>query len=60
MLRKEAIKIMKGERPDINTGTAAQVAPLEKDAKAAVKGAIVHISQVTRLGLVCPLNMDRT
>ena len=50
---------MKGEKPDMKTGTAAQVASLEKAAKAAVKGAIVHISQVTRLGLVCPLNMER-
>ena len=59
MFRKEAVRISKGDRPDINTGTAAHVAPLEKEAEVAVKGAIVHINQVTRLGLVCPLNIDR-
>ena len=56
---KEANRIRNGEKPDINTGTAVQVAPLENAAQAAVKDAIVHINQVTRLGLVCPLNMDR-
>ena len=59
MLREEANRIRKGERPDINTGTAVQVAPLDKEAKVAVKGAMVHINHVTRLGLVCPLNIER-
>ena len=59
MLREEASRIRNGESPDMKTGTAAQVAPLEKAAKVAVKGAIVHISQVTRLGLVCPFNIER-
>lgn len=55
---KEANRIRNGEKPEINTGTVAQVAPFEKAAQAAVKDAIVHINQVTRLGLVCPLNID--
>jgi hypothetical protein len=43
----------------MNTGMTAQVTPLETDAAVAMSGAIAHISQVTLLGIVSPLNIDR-
>jgi hypothetical protein len=57
---KEADKIRNGEKPDINTGKAAQPTPLENAAAAAMKGAIDHISQETLFGLAPPLNIERT
>ena len=59
MLKKEAEKISKGPKPDMKTGIAAQLAPLETEAAVATNGAIHHINQVTLFGLVCPLNIER-
>ena len=59
MLKNEAVRIKNGPKPDMKTGTTAQLNPVEADAAVATKGAMHHISQVTLLGLVCPLNIER-
>jgi hypothetical protein len=50
---------MKGANPAINTGITAKSVPIETDAAVATKGATDHISHVTLLGLVWPLNIER-
>ena len=56
----EAVNIRRGERPDMNTGKAAQPTPLDVAAAVAMKGAIDHISQDTLFGFAPPLNIERT
>ncbi len=58
-MKNDAVKIMRGENPDMNTGRTAQPTPSETAAAAAVKGATDHISHVTLLGLVFDLNIER-
>lgn len=58
-MRNEAVNIINGETPDINTGKTAQVTPTEKEAAVAINGAIDHINQVTLFGIVWPLNIER-
>jgi hypothetical protein len=59
LLKKEAVNMRKGEKPDMKTGITAKLGPLESEAAVAMKGATIHMNQVTLLGLVFPLNMER-
>ena len=59
LLKNDAVKIRKGENPAMNTGITAQPTPLDTAAAVATKGATDHMNQLTLLGLVCPLNMER-
>jgi len=59
LVRKEAEKISSGENPDIKTGKVAHPTFLDVEAAKAIKGAIAHMSQVTRFGLVLALNIER-
>ncbi len=43
----------------MSTGTTAKPTPSETAAAVAMKGATDHINQVTLLGIVLPLNMER-
>ncbi len=59
LLKKEAVKIRNGANPAMNTGITAKPTPLDTAAAVATNGATDHINQLTLLGLVCPLNMER-
>jgi hypothetical protein len=58
-VKNDEIKISSGQKPDIKTGSTAQSTPFETAAAVAISGAIDHISQVTLLGNVSPLNIER-
>jgi hypothetical protein len=57
--KKETVKIRIGEKPAMNTGKTAQPTPLDMAAVVAINGAMAHMSQGTRFGLVPPLNIER-
>jgi hypothetical protein len=58
-VKNEAVNIRRGENPDMKTGRVAHPTPLDIAAAAAIKGAIDHINQVTLLGFVADVNMER-
>ena len=58
LLKKDAINMQKGPKPDLKTGRTAQVTPFDIAAKVAIKGAIDQSNQVTLLGLARPLKVS--